>query len=63
MKTRKITIAVARAKNLQEAKEKNPILLSQYLINEEFDSGLKLFYNPISPFKVMYKNLTNLMQG
>ena len=45
MRVRATTIAVAivgRAVTLYEAKEKSPILLSQYWINEEFDSGLKI---------------------
>ena len=39
--------------------QKRTILLSQYWINEEFDSELRLLYNPISPYKVRnphYKN-------
>ena len=27
------------------------VKVSQYWINDEFDSGLKSSYNPISPFK------------
>ena len=38
-----ITVAiVGRAIALKEAREKGPILLSQYWINEEFDSAIKI---------------------
>ena len=49
------TIAVAivgRAINLQEAIEERPILLSQYWINEEFDSELRF---------IVYSNSNKLL--